>query len=320
MNWLAFSREALTGATLEGVHFASEVGLNITGNGSLETAPIEADFLESVVCWNAQTPLGSSLLLEVRVRFGEAWSPYLRVARWGADAALNTSFDDAAEGVRLETDTIVCDTPANALQIRVRLEGACLTGLSATFASRAAEQPAPSAWGLELDVPPLSQMVYPDGGRVWCSPTSTTMLLGYWERKLGRSLALGVPEAAKAVWDVKYGGAGNWAFNMAYASRTGLRAYVAHLGGFGEAEQYIARGVPLALSMGWQDGELQGAPIGHSSGHLVVLRGFSSLGDPIVNDPAHPSDAAVRVVYKRAELEQAWLGHSGGVVYVLEPA
>jgi hypothetical protein len=318
MNWLAFSRKALAGATLHDVDFASESGLKIIGHGRLETAPIEANFLESVVCWNAHTPPNSSLLLEVRVRFGAVWSPYLRLAHWGADPSQNTSFDDAAEGVRLETDTIFCDAPANALQIRVQIEGACLTGLTATFASQAAEQPAPSAWGLELDVPMLSQMVYPDGGRVWCSPTSTTMLLGYWERQLGRSLAQPVPEAARAVWDAKYNGAGNWAFNMAYASRSGLKAYVAHLGGFGEAEQYLARGLPLALSIGWQDGELQGAPIGHSRGHLVVLRGFTSLGDPIVNDPAHPSDAAVRVVYKRAELEQAWLGHSGGVVYILE--
>src|SRR5256885_118559 len=35
-------------------------------------------------------------------------------------------------------------------------------------------------WGRKLDLPRCSQMVYPDGGRAWCSPTSTSMILGYW--------------------------------------------------------------------------------------------------------------------------------------------
>lgn len=319
MTWTAFTRADLETANIEGLHLEPSSYLRLTGYGILETAPIVADFSECVVCWNAQTPPDSSLLLEVRVKIGEAWSGYLHLARWGDDPSQNTSYNDKAKGVRLETDTIVCDSPAQALQIRVRLHGAVLTGLTASFFGQPRQHFAPSAWGLELDVPMLSQMIYPDGGRVWCSPTSTTMLLGYWGQKFGKPLAQTVPEAAQAVWDRLYNGAGNWAFNMAYASRSGLRAYVAHLGSLSEAETYIGRGVPLALSIGWREGDLQGAPIGHSSGHLVVLRGFSATGDPIVNDPARPNNAAVRVQYNRAELERAWLEHSSGVVYILEP-
>jgi hypothetical protein len=325
MIWQAFTRDSLYGAKLDGVAFEPSQNLCLSGRGSLETAPIEADFTECVVCWNALTPPNTSLQLEVRVRFGRDWSPYLRLAQWTDDPLQNTTFSDTAQSVRLETDTVVCNSPADALQIRVRLDGAILTGLSASFADGKLELPNPNtpeaskAWGQQLDVPPLSQMVYPDGGRVWCSPTCTTMLLAYWGEEFGKHLAEPVPQAAKAVWDVRYGGAGNWSFNMAYASRSGLKAYVAHLGSFAEAEDFIARGIPLALSIGWREGDLHGAPIGHSSGHLVVLRGFTTTGDPIVNDPAHPTDLAVRVVYRRAELERAWLGHSGGVVYVLEP-
>ena len=32
------------------------------------------------------------------------------------------------------------------------------------------------AWNQVLAVPECSQMVYPDGGQVWCSPTSTSMV------------------------------------------------------------------------------------------------------------------------------------------------
>jgi Peptidase_C39 like family len=323
MIWQAFTRDSLYGAKLGGLDLEPSQRLRLSGRGSLETTPIGVDFTECVVCWNALTPNNTSLLLEVRVRFGRNWSPYLRVAQWTDNPLQNTSFQDSADGVWLETDTVRCASPANALQLRVWLEGAILTGLTASFANGKLDLPdsaAPSkAWGQELDVPMFSQMVYPDGGRVWCSPTSTTMLLAFWGKQLGQPLEQPVPETAKAVWDVRYNGAGNWAFNMAYASRSGLRAYVAHLEGFAQAEAYIARGIPLALSIGWREGALEGAPIGHSNGHLVVLRGFTATGDPILNDPAHPTDQAVRVVYHRTELERAWLGHSGGVVYILEP-
>nr|WP_233508495.1 C39 family peptidase [Spongiactinospora gelatinilytica] len=49
--------------------------------------------------------------------------------------------------------------------------------------------PGGGAWGVELDVPRRSQNVheghYPEwdgGGEAWCSPTSTTMVLGRWDK------------------------------------------------------------------------------------------------------------------------------------------
>jgi hypothetical protein len=330
-TWTAFTRDSLLNAKLNGVQLENSQKLLVSGQGSLETQPLERPFEHCIVSWNAITPNGSSLLLEVRVRFGMRWSKYLRLAQWSANPLNNTSFDDADEGVLLETDTIICKSQADALQIRLTLQGqAQLTGLAATFSSEASTSfsneastsPLPSsqvAWGMELDVPEHSQMIYPKGGSVWCSPTSVTMLLEYWSLTLGQQFAETVPETAKAVWDVKYNGAGNWAFNMAYVGSKGLQGFVSHLSSFVEAEDYLARGIPIALSIGWKEGELTGAPIGHSGGHLVVLRGFTKDGNPIVNDPAHPSDETVRVIYKRTELEQTWLGHSGGIVYIVQP-
>ena len=42
-------------------------------------------------------------------------------------------------------------------------------------------------------------------------------------------------------------------------------------------------------------------------------------GDPIVNDPAAPSNDAVRRSYDRAQFERVWLEGSGGAVYVITP-
>ncbi|MCL6526285.1 MAG: peptidase C39 family protein [Thermaceae bacterium] len=336
--WLGFEAPALAGASLEGLAPSAGPGLGIRlkpgqARGTLETAPLPAPgFDTAIVSWNAETPAGSWLELFLRAQLDSHWTPYYPLAVWSSDPQKRHSFEASGdpEG-QIQTDTLVLRYPASALQIRVVLHSTAagvspsLTGLAAVMSRSSTHfnpNPSPSdskAWGLELAVPPLSQMRYQGGGEVWCSPTSVSMLLGYWSAKLGQKLDDPVPLAAQATWDRVYGGAGNWPFNTAYAGLKGLRAYIHRLSGLAEAEAYLERGIPLALSIAWGKGELPGAPLEQSSGHLVVLRGFTQEGHPILNDPAAPEEAGVRTIYPRQALERAWIAHSGGVVYVLEP-
>ena len=48
-----------------------------------------------------------------------------------------------------------------------------------------------------------------------------------------------------------------------------------------------------------------------------MIVGYTASGDVIANDPAATSDATVRRVYGREAFERAWIGGSGGVVYVI---
>lgn len=73
------------------------------------------------------------------------------------------------------------------------------------------------------------------------------------------------------------------------------------------------------MSIAWKKGELAGAPITSSSGHLVVLIGFDNTGYPIVNDPAASTNQDVQRTYVRAQLESVWLRYSGGTVYLIFP-
>ena len=107
---------------------------------------------------------------------------------------------------------------------------------------------------------------------------------------------------------------------MAYAGSLGLQAYVSRLPGLAEAERYVSAGIPLAVSLGWKKGELPGAALPASSGHLMVLVGFDASGNPVLNDPAAASNDAVRRSYPRAAFERLWQEHSGGTVYVMAPA
>ncbi len=117
---------------------------------------------------------------------------------------------------------------------------------------------------LILDVPARSQYVMPEE-RGWCSPASLSMIHAY------HGIDVSVEETARAVFDRAYNGTGNWAFNVAFSGRLGLRGVVAHLQNLDHAQRLIERNLPLAISYSWRDGELPGAPLEHSDGHLAVL-------------------------------------------------
>jgi len=171
-------------------------------------------------------------------------------------------------------------------------------------------------------VPCCSQMVYENGGNVWCSPTSVSMVLGYWQGDEG-PCETRVRAAVAGVYDYVYEGHGNWSFNAAYAgSGAGMEAYVARFTGLDRLEPWIAAGVPVVLSVSWNNGEgrmLSEAPVPKSSGHLTTLVGFDDYGSPVMNEPASPSNETVRRTYDRGELERCWLSASGGLAYLIFP-
>jgi uncharacterized protein YvpB len=179
-----------------------------------------------------------------------------------------------------------------------------------------------------LPVPELSQVQTP-GGADWCSAVSLTMVLRYWHARTGDSRLepFKVPDAverltAPGVYDPVWGGTGNWAFNTAFAASLGLEAYVARFTSLAEIGRWIAAGVPVIASIAFGQGELDNTPSGfeRSSGHLVVVVGFTERGDVIVNDPrADPGiGESVRRVYPRQQFKSAWQGRSRGAVYLIQ--
>jgi hypothetical protein len=212
---------------------------------------------------------------------------------------------------------------AQKFQIRVTLGGAGrlnphlkYLGVS-LLDSRAKPEPLPAnraAWGRVIDVPERSQMAYPEGGG-WCSPTTISMLLAYWSAELKRpELEVDVPFVAAGVHDPEWGGTGNWVFNTAYAgSFSKLRARTTRFTDIAEIEDWIARGIPVGLSVCYN--RLRGfsrVP----SGHLVVCVGFTENGDAVINDPGTRRN--VRKIFPRRQLLDAW-SYSNNTVYLVHP-
>jgi hypothetical protein len=265
---------------------------------------------------------------------GDRWSDWYNLGVWAADATTvaRHSVDgqgDADGDVATDTLVVARDRPAaDMIQVRLRLfsEGDAIPrviGVAVALSTRptaesAGEPGSHERWNHVLEVPACSQMVYPDGGEVWCSPTSTSMVLAYWTAS-SNQCEPAVRAAVAGTYDWVYRGNGNWPFNTAYAATHGLEAFVARFTSLAEAETWLAHGVPLILSYGWRAGELDDAPVSSAGGHLGVLVGFDRLGNVVMNDPAAASDRGVRRTYNRAQFERIWLGRSGGTAYVAHP-
>lgn len=305
----------------------------------------------AVPSWNvASAPAGSSVNVWVRVRQGSKLSGWKFMATWRHDTTKGprTSYGSQSDALAsVATDQVEARPGVTwtgwQMKVELRRAKASAAGprISALHLAASnlgkrtiAKSKTTMTRTIDLKVPRFSQMVHRGhfrewggGGNVWCSPTTTTMLLKYLGKGVYRRPAqrvMGTNErdavvdyAAKSTWDSGYRGAGNWSFNMAFASRYGTTASVRRLADLRDVEALVKKGIPVGASIAFGKGKLSRAPISSTPGHLVVIRGFTKKGHVIVNDPAAASNASVRRVYWRAQFERAWLGGSGGVVYVV---
>ncbi|GHO43448.1 peptidase C39 family protein [Ktedonospora formicarum] len=293
--------------------------------------------------WNATTPTGTWIQTHVRILVSGNWSRWYKLPIWASD--LNTvkrhSIDGQDDGFgTVDTDTFrtkgytvtsyqlavtLCTTSLNTSPSVYRLAAVASHETDAQYTPQVNSDQ--GAWGKNLNVPQRSQMLaeykgkdYGGGGEVWCSPTSTSMVLAYWSSVLNRQdLVQTVPDTARDTYDFTYQGTGNWPFNTAYAGSKGLTAYVTRMYSMSQIEQWIKAGVPVIISIGFRAGELPKSPVSSTDGHIIVVRGFASNGDVIVNDPAAASNDGVQITYNRQALQNAWLRSSHGTVYIITP-
>lgn len=261
---------------------------------------------KAIVSWNASEPVDTiELIVDTAAGHRSRALPYV-VYEHDARASLS-GFDNVA---RIDTDVV--SAPGEIVAINVVSRKPLLRVAASTPPVDAPRYNTPlAAAQSELDVPELSQYVpeSPDE-RGWCAPATLAMLLG------AHGTHVSVAEAVAGVFDRSYDGTGNWTFCTAYAGRCGFASAAAYLRDLATVEAFIAAGLPLALSIAWEGDALPGAPLDHSAGHILVVRGFSPDGDVIVNDPAQP---AIRHVYQRAAFERCWLGHGGVALLVAPP-
>jgi hypothetical protein len=267
----------------------------------------------------ALTSAGHGLRLELSVRMNGAWTG------WSAGVGLaGASFEPLppVDGLAADIDVFRARAPADAARLRLRLragdaaavmQAPWLLALSAAgpAPSRVAVT-APGMPGARLDVPARSQMEAPAAiaPRI-CSPTCVAMVLDFWRRPSPlEPLAAEMFHAGVDLYGV-------WPAAIVAAGRRGLAGYLLRFPDWASAAWCLARGLPIIASVRYAAGELTGAAVAETPGHLIVLTGWD--GDHVfVNDPAAPTAASVPRRYRLAELVRVWLERAG-VGYVLFP-
>jgi hypothetical protein len=293
------------------------------------------NYKEAIASWNAATPTGSWVEIQYRAQYGTRWSKWYILGIWAADTSTISRHSVRTQGDSdgfVAVDTFVSSNKketTSKFQLKLRLFSAdgvatpIVQNASVAYSTEAPKTASASTgdstlWNTLINVPECSQMVYPDGGEVWCSPTSTSMVLGRWNNT--GTCDERVHAAVEGVFDWIYDGHGNWPFNTAYAATQGNEGYVARFTSLAPVEEFVKAGVPVIMSIAWDKGDLTGSDIASTNGHLLVLVGFDASGNPIINDPASPADETVQRTYQRSEFEPLWLQSSGGTVYLIYPA
>ena len=305
-------------------------------------------FDELVASWNAETPVNTWIRVEMQARGAGRETKFFTMIVWASGDGdihrTSVAKQKNADG-DVNIDTFVREksaAPLDGYRLRLTLYRRSGFLVSPTVRSLSAMTSAaftydiPSRFegtAIDLEVPSFSQEIhagefpeYDGGGEAWCSPTSTSMVVAFHgagptpdelSRFPGGSYDdPQVDFAARFAYDWNYKGAGNWPANVAYATRFGLDGFVTRLRSLNEAQRFLDLSIPLVASI---NGQLPGFLFTSTSGHLLVIRGFTASGDVIVNDPAVKTDEQARKVYRRADFERVWLGGSSGTVYVIYP-
>jgi len=282
--------------------------------------------------WTSRTParhlLPSLALLsgapygvrfELSGRRAGAWSPWVATATLG-DVAF-TAHADAANGLRTDIDEVHASPAVDAVRLRARIGGPgrravldapWLLTLSASDGVLAGRDG--GAGAASLAVPARTQMTEPEAVRLRvCSPTSVGMALEY----LGR--AVPTSTLAAEVFHAPSDRYGLWPAAVRAGAAHGVPGYLLRFTDWATAAWCLGRGLPIVASIRYAHGELAGAPMPETTGHLVVITGLEGE-DVLVNDPAAATAAEVPRRYRRDELTRAWLARTGvGYVFFGRP-
>jgi len=270
-----------------------------------------------VPAFSALHPAPASFRFEVSLERAGRWSAWVAGATIGE--ARFAPLGGRTDGLAAEIDEFVAEAPAHAVRVRLRLRvddrhaplaAPWLVSLSAWDGSLAAPSGARSASATRLAVPALSQMDADEAIRMRiCSPASVAMVLGYWGERVE------LASLAREIFHPALDRYGVWPAAIRAAGRYGVAGYLLRFPDWASAAWCLERGLPVIASVRYGAGELDGAAIPETSGHLLVLTGYA--GDEVlVNDPAATTSAGVARRYRRDQLCRVWLERAG-VGYVL---
>lgn len=281
-----------------------------------------------MVSWNAETPPGTLVEAQVRVRGQGAWGPWRSFGVWSPFLRRAGVWDPLGRpGVR--GGAVRLEAPAEQLQMRIRLE--TQNSEVSPLVRLLAVSVRPVGWQPQ-EGRPIERQLYapayslsgrdPAFGPAMDLPVVTASLMNRWGADI-------LPEElAHAMYDRALGSCGNLAFAAAAAGSFGCRAWAAYrdLGGLraeireGYSAAVLFAGAPTpqqALEGGLPLAEGLAAPAGE---RMLVVRGFAGEGaetQVLLNDPADPASPVAGDEARRMPLGQFLAGWREGITLLV---
>jgi len=292
---------------------------------------VSADGIHAFLCESFVTPFpfksllvsvqhtlrpGAVLLLEAQVRVRNVWSGFYKLGMFSADFKRSFPAQEDSFGT-VATDELQLFSAADAYRVRIHykgdatLQGVGVCGVREPFLYDEKVASRLPQGTHQVAVEPISQMeqTHPDRRRI-CSPTSLCMALN----ALGISVSL--EEVMRGVFDQTANIYGNWIFNTAYANEMGAEACIRRFSSLEQLKDFVTENSYVLASIAFEENELPGAPLSHTSGHFVVVRGWENH-QILVADPAAPTAQTVCRAYGREEFARAWLKRKQGISYIV---
>lgn len=329
---LAFSAWAGTA----GVEFQSDTFLNPkTHTFESEEIKFKYPMNRAVLSWNALTPKNSFIVVSLRTKISEqSWSPWLVMGKWGTGIE-STSVKNIPHDLTLvDQDTFKAKNASTTWKYKIEFfkssDNQNPTVYSVSLAAKNADRYTKTS-NINTPSPPLPSanlsqfeggkaIGFPDDANRICSPTSLAMLLAFelsnpQPLDLLKTCVIGVKDRAGAI---PYG---NWSFNVAFMfhhlksaePENSWKTYARWYESLNDVLAHIQQGHPVIVNIQYKNGELQGAAIPSTAGHLVLVTG----ADPThiyVRDPAAELSEQVPRKYLHREFISAWKG----LAYVVE--
>ena len=261
--------------------------------------------------------INAAALVQVAVKTEKGWSGLYKIFYLSKN--YKKTFSNLKDNfISRQTDIVLPRTKANAFKLQITLLGqakinlitAALTNKNIRHNTELSMESL-GVTNIELPVKPISQKEYKIKSLrdEICSPTSLTMALNYFGKKVT------LDDTVKGVFDEGAKIYGTWPLNTAYAAEYGLKCCVTRCSSLAQAEAEIYQARPLIISVSFKNGELKNAPIKQTDGHLILLCGLDENGDFIALDPAAKTAKTARRIYSRKDLVKVWLKNKRGLAY-----
>ena len=304
-------------------------------SGSYTSPPFASPFpiTEILPTWNVDRPTSTGFAVYFQVsEDGRSWSEWLFLGRDGATpvslqkevhttgAVVDVDFMQLTRNFRYFRWRIELFTQVPKISPSLRRFAVCYgnsSGDEEIFKKFSEEKTSPRGWARRLEMPYYSQLTHEkditEAMRYCiCCPTSVRMVLGYY----------GISKSEKEICDLnldpEYNIWGGWPRSAQTLYTFGFRAYVTQIRSFEEIKSYIARGIPLIMSIRAKKGELPSAPYYENVVHVLVISGLTEDGHVWVEDPYNTDGKMGPRLWTQAEVEKTLIG-TGGVVVIAEP-